>query len=109
METAADALRLPSRVPQRHMQVHGGVPYRGDDGNQHLHGVMVNRAWGELFEPSGFGPMPDKIRSSVHGEMFVTAAAVRAQPREFYLQALQWMKQSLVKGPWNRWEPPPSR
>ena len=92
----------PALTSSQELQVHEGVAYEAVDAIQHTHGFWVRRAWEELFGPAGLGPLPDAIRASVAAEMFVTADAVRAHPREFYLQALQWMVDSCGKGLWNR-------
>ena len=64
---------------------------------------MVSRAWDEYLGPAGLGPKPEKIRTSVAAEMFVTAEAIRKHPRSFYLQGLGWMRDGLFRFAYSKW------
>ncbi|KAK9812053.1 hypothetical protein WJX73_001397 [Symbiochloris irregularis] len=69
-------------------------------------GNWMLMAWPKLFEPEGFGGVPEKLKVSKSSEFFVTRGRIQARPRDFYLKCLQYIheealrRQSNVTGAW---------
>jgi hypothetical protein len=57
----------------------------------YLRADWILMSWTEFFGPLGLGPVPNQIRASVGGEMFVTKDRIQSHPREFYLRMIEWM------------------
>ena len=54
-------------------------------------GNYVLKGWVELLGPAGLGSVPERTRTSVGAELFVTMERVLAHPRNFYVWALNWL------------------
>ena len=63
----------------------------------------MGQAW-DLFFGSVFGEMPIRMRMALVQEFFVSRERIRLRPRSFYLQALQWQRETMAAQQWTSWE-----
>ena len=64
----------------------------------------IAKAWDHFFGPAGLGAMPQKIRAATTAEFFVTKERIRLRPKEFYLQARQWIMDAEAQRVFGSWE-----
>ena len=81
--------KQPNTAPLLHVQVINNTGYWKPAVDNYRQGDDIAWLWDTLFAREGMGDAPEKSRSSLVGEFFVTKARIVAHPRSFYTKLLQ--------------------